>query len=48
MTEDQYIEAINTIFPTATEDEVMRILLLIEQAYKEGFNDGYSDVMSTP
>lgn len=43
MNEDQYMKAIKAVFPTATKDEVMRIMLLIEESYKDGWKDGYNE-----
>jgi hypothetical protein len=46
MTEDEYIANIKKVFPTATNDEVMQIMLLIEQSFTDGWEDGFNEAES--
>ena len=43
MTERQYIDEIKEVFPDATVDQVMQIMLLIEQSFKDGWEDGFNE-----
>lgn len=41
MSEDEFIEGIKKVFPDANTDQVRQIMLLIEQSFKDGWEDGF-------